>query len=204
MFYVKGLGKMIFVLSLFMVALGVTVVTAPVSAASIIVYVLAAMLICFGLFNLITYFINKEDRKTIQNTIIMSAEFFLMGIFMFFKAAFVVDFLSVVFGMILTIDGLSKIVAGIEMKETVQYWKSVLLLGLVIFAAGVIVLFDPFTALKASMIVVGISLICDGLFNIWAFVNLRKHQKIKEETALANRPPFNPPPPPPYNRHAHK
>ena len=180
MFYVPRLGKLIFVLSLFLVALGVTVVTAPISAATIIVYVLAAMLMCFGIFNLITYFINKEDRKSIQNTIIMSAEFFLLSIFMFVKAEFITDFLSVVFGIILTVDGLSKIVAAFDMKETVEYWNTVLILGLVIFVAGVVVLFDPFTALKASMIVIGISLICDGLFNIWSYVNLRKHMKITE------------------------
>ncbi len=177
----EKLRNLFFGSSLLVAALGVFIVLQPDSSLRIITYCLATVILLLGLIDLITFLVNKEDRGSLWYLMVRSVAFFILTIFMFVKSEYVSSVLPFLFGFLLSIDGLYKIVTGIEIKKSVNTWSSVLILGVAILVVGVIIVLNPFKVAKLTMQVIGISLICDGVFNIWAQINHRKHVKVQTQ-----------------------
>ncbi len=173
------LRNMLFGTSLLLTALGVFIVLQPDSSLKIIVYCLATVILCLGLFDLITFLINKEERASLWYILARAIVFFVLGIFMFARTEYVSSFVPFLFGLVLVIDGLSKLVTAIEIKKSLNTWSSVLILGILILAVGVVIILNPFKVARLTMMVIGVSLICDGVFNIWAQINHHKHIKVQ-------------------------
>ncbi|MDO4460356.1 MAG: DUF308 domain-containing protein [Clostridia bacterium] len=175
----EKLRSMLFAVSALQIGLGVFITMQPLTSATILVYVFAAIIFCFGLVDLIVFLVNKEDRAHLAFQLARAVLFFILAIFMAVRAAYVSAFLPFLFGLVLIIDGLSKIVTAFEIKANIKSWKSVLVLGLIVLVVGVVILLDPFKIVKVTMMIIGISLICDGMFNIWTQINHRRHVKIQ-------------------------
>lgn len=177
----EKLRNLFFGSSLLISALGVFIVLQPDSSLRIITYCLGTVIVLLGLIDLITFLINKEDRGALWYLMVRSIAFFILAAFTFVKSEYVSSILPFLFGFLLSIDGLYKIVTGIQIKKSLNTWSSVLILGIAILAVGVIIVLNPFKVAKLTMQVIGVSLILDGVFNIWTQINHRRHVKLQGE-----------------------
>lgn len=177
----EKLRNLFFGSSLLVSALGVFIVLQPDSSLRIITYCLGTVIVLLGLIDLITFLINKEDRGALWYLMVRSIAFFILAAFTFVKSEYVSSILPFLFGFLLSIDGLYKIVTGIQIKKSLNTWSSVLILGIAILAVGVIIVLNPFKVAKLTMQVIGVSLILDGVFNIWTQINHRRHVKLQGE-----------------------
>lgn len=177
----EKLRNLFFGSSLLISALGVFIVLQPDSSLRIITYCLSTVIVLLGLIDLITFLINKEDRGALWYLMVRSIAFFILAAFTFVKSEYVSSILPFLFGFLLSIDGLYKIVTGIQIKKSLNTWSSVLILGIAILAVGVIIVLNPFKVAKLTMQVIGVSLILDGVFNIWTQINHRRHVKLQGE-----------------------
>ncbi len=177
----EKLRNLFFGSSLLISALGVFIVLQPDSSLRIITYCLGTVIVLLGLIDLITFLINKEDRGALWYLMVRSIAFFILAAFTFVKSEYVSSILPFLFGFLLSIDGLYKIVTGIQIKKSLNTWSSVIILGIAILAVGVIIVLNPFKVAKLTMQVIGVSLILDGVFNIWTQINHRRHVKLQGE-----------------------
>ncbi len=177
----EKLRNLFFGSSLLISALGVFIVLQPDSSLRIITYCLGTVIVLLGLIDLITFLINKEDRGALWYLMVRSIAFFILATFTFVKSEYVSSILPFLFGFLLSVDGLYKIVTGIQIKKSLNTWSSVLILGIAILAVGVIIVLNPFKVAKLTMQVIGVSLILDGVFNIWTQINHRRHVKLQGE-----------------------
>ncbi len=182
----EKLRNLFFGSSLLISALGVFIVLQPDSSLRIITYCLGTVIVLLGLIDLITFLINKEDRGALWYLMVRSIAFFILAAFTFVKSEYVSSILPFLFGFLLSIDGLYKIVTGIQIKKSLNTWSSVLILGIAILAVGVIIVLNPFKVAKLTMQVIGVSLILDGVFNIWTQINHRRHVKLQGELIEAS------------------
>ena len=104
----------------------------------------------------------------------------VFGIFCLVKPETIMAVITVVFGIFLLIDGIVKMQEGIELSRAyVKGWWSVVALGIITIALGVVVMFGTF---ENVMIFAGVSLIVDGVCDaITTLVFSAKFRKAEKE-----------------------
>ncbi len=145
--------------ALLTVLLGVLFVVMPDASADALAAVSGILLLMAGVVSLVVflrYGIVAGNRMLIA-AIVLS----LAGIFCLVHPVAVQTVLSVIFGMLIIIDGSQFLAAGIECaRMKIKGWLMMLLLSLLIIVFGGIVLLGSF---DAFMVFVGIALMADGI-----------------------------------------
>ncbi len=147
------------VTALLAVALGLLFVVMPEASADALAALSGILLILAGVVSLavfLRYGIVAGNRSLIAAIVLV-----LAGIFCLAHPDAVQTVLSVIFGMLIVIDGSQFFAAGIECARVkMKGWFLMILLSLLIVVFGGIVLLGSF---DAFMVFVGIALVADGI-----------------------------------------
>ena len=104
------------------------------------------------------------------------------GIFIFIKPEFLAGFIVTIIGIIMLADGVLKRQYAVDLLRIKgQGWWIILLTAIIIAAAGIVVLFNPFASAVALMTFAGIFLIADGIADIVSLLYIsRKINRLKK------------------------
>lgn len=164
---------MIVVAVLYIIA-GLVLIIWPEASRQAICYVLGAALLIYGLYRVAAYFIRTLPMQ-LQFGVAIGVACTLAGLVLLFKADFVVTVFGVIVGIILIFDGVFRLQNALDIRRMGgSNFSSLLICALVMLALGVVLLFNPFTAVITATIIGGVSLLIDGVLTLWSMVEAGK------------------------------
>lgn len=145
---------------------GIVILAMPEISETVVYLVIGILLILLGVFKLIGYFSKDLFRLAFQYDLQLGVVLVLLGIAVLIKSEHVFDFICVVFGISIFIDGLFKISIAIQSgKFGIKPWLVILLVSIATCIYGALLIFFPSESVKFLTIHLGISLIWEGILN---------------------------------------
>ena len=165
---------MLFGFSVLLIALGVFLIVEPRFSATIICYIFGVIIIACGAIDFVNYFVNASQREAFRFDLIKGMTLCLLGVALFVWPGVVSSILPTVFGLVALVDGISKALSAFEIRKGGGVWIPIFVLGLLVMGAGLFIILNPLALVDVSMMIIGVTLVCDGVSNIWCQASLRK------------------------------
>lgn len=149
--------------SIIFLLLGIFLVVNPNAIVKTISYVIGILLIIIGIVKIISYFTSKDDYIFYDYRLIYGAFCIVLGILIMFSGNAIASFFRIIIGIWILLNGVSRLDLAIKLKETnTNYWLLSLILSILIFVAGIYIIFAPGTIL----VTLGIILISYSIMDI--------------------------------------
>ncbi len=165
---------------------GAFLIIFPDISAKVLTIILGAILSGVGVFNIISYFMNKNSsfRQGILSGVISTA----LGIAFIAQAEDITNITSIILGVFVIFEALTSCKRAIIMcRLDFDKWFIPLIIALAAAVLGVLLLIFPSFFGEAIMIIVGIALVIEAILGIWSIIfiiRLRsKFQDIMENAA---------------------
>ncbi|MFU0799063.1 MAG: DUF308 domain-containing protein [Xylanivirga thermophila] len=162
--------------SIFYIILGIVLIARPETSARAICRVFGVLILLLGVIRVIRYFAGNDFEDQFKFDLARGILASMFGIFMLIAPKAVIVALPVLLGLAIIIDSVLRLQLSIDLKR-LQYekWWTGLIMALVTGVLGVMLFFNPFAGSIALTMYIGISLVIDGIVNIWALILLTKH-----------------------------
>lgn len=149
------------------ILLGVFMIAFQAQFKSVLGYVLGAAACLFGAYRLFVYFKMSRHMTLIATDLFIGTVFLLLGIVCLVKHSVVLNFVEVIFGLLLFAGALVKIQNAIDMHHLgYRNWWLMLVFGLVSVVFSVLLILQPDFVLKVYMTIAGVFMIYDGAANL--------------------------------------
>ncbi|HIR99260.1 MAG TPA: DUF308 domain-containing protein [Candidatus Coproplasma avistercoris] len=154
--------------SLMFLVLGILFIVFPEGMLKTLCYVAGALTLVWGIVRMILYF-REEGGVHVYDVVILAAVM-VAGILLIVAPAFVSEFITVLLGVLLILDSISKIIESRELYKLNKgaEWLTAAIIGVVCAVLGMIIIFNPFATTRVLMIFVGISLLLDSVCSLTA------------------------------------
>ena len=170
-----------FVMSALFCVLGIVLITSPGPSVVWLGRLLGVGMIVFGAIKLVGYFSRDLFRLAFQYDLAFGVLLIALGIVTLARPNGAMSFLCIVFGIPVLADGLFKIQISLDAKRFgIRQWWLVLLLAALTCVIGLLLVIRPSEAARALMILMGISLLLDGILNVcvaWFCVKIVRNQR---------------------------
>ena len=134
------------------ILLGLFLVLKPDTSVRAICYGCGVIAAAYGLLHML------QCRKgKAKGELILGVIFIALGVFCLITPQTVVSFLPFLLGVVLMLDGISKIQRALDLR---------VLIGILLMIVGVALLFNPFGAVKMTMVFFGACLLIDGALDL--------------------------------------
>lgn len=162
-------------------AMGVSLILFPEVSATTLCYVLGGLLAAYGIIKVVGYFSKDLYRLAFQYDLAYGALLAAVGLIMLLHPEGFIAVLYIVMGILFLADGLFKIQMAIDAKRFgVGKWWLIIALAALTGLVGLLLILRPFEGAKAVMILLGISLLAEGVLSIsvaLCTVKIIKHQQ---------------------------
>lgn len=166
----KKLKGVMLAIAILYLVLGLLLILWPEAARAVICYVLGAALVVYGVYRIVAYFVRTLPLQ-LQFGVAIGIASLLAGLLLLFKANFVVTVFGVVIGLLLIADGVFRLQNALDIRRMGgRYFLPLMLGALFVLVLGVVLLFNPFTAVITATIIGGVSLVIDGVLTLWSVV----------------------------------
>ena len=152
------------VLSAMFLLLGIYLVVNPETSLVMICRILGAAMAVFGVMKIVLYFIREVEGVAIRFCIIL-------GALMLWRAPALTDILSVMIGLLVLVDSVFKLQVAVDSRRMGAHsWWVTLVCTVVCLVLGILLVFNPFDGKQVLTIMMGVSLIVDGVQNLCTVV----------------------------------
>ena len=167
--------------------IGVLLVVWPDVAISYLVITIGVLFLLPGLFGLFTYFSysKKQEAAGIHVAFpILALGSTLFGFWLMINPAFFVSILMYVLGVLLVLAGLSQVMNFMTLRNYAHVPVGVLVIPVLILAAGILVLFNPFEAATIPFIILGVAGIVYGATDLIRLLEYRRRMRSQESNIV--------------------
>ena len=148
--------------------------------------VLGGLCVIYGIIRLVGYFSKDQYRLAFQFDLALGIFVLVFGIILLFHPRPIIALLPVVIGLYIAIDSVFKLQTALDAKRFgMPRWWLMLILAIVAGGFGILLVFNPFEGAALFMRLIGITLIIDGIQNLWAALALVKVEN--DRTSLRRR-----------------
>ena len=169
------------IMSFLLSLLGIIFIAKPESSALFIGIAIGALMIIFGAVKIIGYLSKDLYRLAFQFDLCFGILFILLGIAVIVKAENVVSFICWAIGIAILADGIFKIQIAKDSKQCgIKCWWMIAAFAVITMIIGLFLLIYPEKGATLMVILLGISLLCDGLLNLITIllaVKITKNQR---------------------------
>ncbi len=131
-------------------------------------YILGGIILVVGIIYLAISFWGKKGSFMTGFGIFFSVILICVGVFMFLKPEFVLSLFPMIIGGIIVIHGIIDLKHSIELAmHKYRFWWVALVISVATIGLGVLLLFNPFTAVTLAFRIIGVILIVDGISDFW-------------------------------------
>lgn len=156
------------VMSLLFCVLGIFLMARPKSSVKMLCVLMGIMLILYGAIKISGYFTRDVFCLAFQFDLAFGILLMAVGVILIARKNFAVDLIFSVFGILILADALFKIQMSVDAKRFgLALWWQILLIALVTGVIGVLVFIRPFEAAAMMMVLVGFSILLEGILNLW-------------------------------------
>lgn len=168
------------VMSLILISLGILFITLPDISLQIIGRILGTIMILFGCIKLVGYFSKDLFRLAFQYDLQFGILIIFLGLIVLLKPADVLNLLFMTMGMALLADSLFKMQIAFDSRRFgIKKWWGILALAILSAIAAVVLVFKPSESARVLTIILGATLIAEGILNLFVAittVKIVKHQ----------------------------
>ncbi len=153
--------------SLAIMVLGILFVAWPDIMVQAVSYVVGAIFIVKGAFQIINYFMEKGQNDFFNNNLLMGVISVLIGIAALVIGEDIANVFRIIVGVFIIYESLARINTAIKLSSAgIFIWKYVLLLALVVLILGIFVTFNDVAAVIGWMMIVAglVGIVGDILF----------------------------------------
>lgn len=168
----KSFHKTMMIVSIVYVIVGLLLIIWPDAARQIIIYAIGAAALLYGGYRIVDFFVRKEHLDgSIQIGVALGIGCLLVGLFLIVKANVVLALLAAIIGVAIVVDSILRLQIALNLRYSGgSSWLILLITALVTLAFGILLLFNPFSAIKVATIIAGVSLVLDGGFTLWGLI----------------------------------
>ena len=171
------------------IILGVVLVVWPARSVSMICAILGGALLLCGLLYVIGWFAGKRRQSKSVFMIIPGVILAGLGVWLMTSSSTVIALIQYVFGAVVLFHGILDLQAALALlTQRMNKWWIDLLLALLTLGLGLLILANPFGTFAALVVLIGITLIYDGVSDLWLIGrlsrSLRNTQLSPEEVVI--------------------
>lgn len=160
------------------VVLGILLVIFPDKVANIAGYISGALGIGFGVTKIIGYFSKSPEKKVTVFGLTIGIIFALAGIYIITRPHVVSNFIVSVFGVIIMVDGISKMKNALNLKKSgMKNYLAIFITATVELVLGIVFIINPGLGLHTMLRIIGVVLIIAGVSNLVTFIGVTKEYK---------------------------
>ena len=161
--------------SILYLLLGLCMVIWPTASKLVICYILGAVLILFGIAQIILYFSNREPGLPLHFGFIIGALCFVLCLVFVINPQSIIAIFGILIGAAITLDSIVKLQFALELRRiSANGWVASLVASFITLILGILLFFNPFTAADAVTIFTGVCLIVDAIVNIWCVIDVNR------------------------------
>lgn len=154
-------------ISVLSLVLGVILIAKPDISMKTVGTVLGVIMIAFGIVKLVGYFSKDLFRLAFEYDLAAGILMILIGTVLVSNPARALEFFCTVLGILVLADGLFKIQISIDSKRFgIRLWWLILAAAIITGALGVALIFAPEESVRVMTVLLGVTLLCDGILNI--------------------------------------
>lgn len=169
------------VMSAFLCLLGIVFIIKPSGSARVIGIALGAAMILFGAVKLVGYFSKDLFRLAFQYDLCFGVIFIILGAAIIANAQTAAGFIGSIVGVAVVSDGIFKIrIADDSRRFGIQGWWLIAVFAALSLVGGILLLIFPSVGTQVMVVLLGISLLADGLLNLVTIllaVKIARNQK---------------------------
>lgn len=159
------------------VVLGICFIAWPHTSLITICYIIGAVILTWGITKIFNFVKNKNMVKSLafQFNLIVGIFLAVTGFLLIINPDLLIPILPILIGIVITADGLQKIKAGIDAKRMGhEKWWLIVIAALITIIFGISLILNPFKASNAMVVLLGMSLIVDGVQNLAVIIGTFK------------------------------
>ena len=155
------------VLSALICVLGILMMVMPEQSLSSLVKIFGISMMAFGVIKLVGYFSKDLYRLAFQYDLQFGILVLVLGLIVTVKPNNALNFLCIALGVSILADGLFKMQIALDSKKFgISTWWLIMLLAVGAGMVGLIMVFRPTESLRVMTILLGLSLLTEGLLNL--------------------------------------
>ena len=172
--YFKCLKWRSLIIAFSAILIGLLFILTPQTSADVICYVAGILLLASGIAAVVSYL--ASGRLFGSYALVSGIVLLVCGVFCLLRPEVIQGLLTVIFGVFLVIDGMVTLQDGIDCaRAKLGGWWVLAALAVITIALGCVILFGKFDSI---MLLAGISLIVDGVFDL--IVTLAFSKRVRE------------------------
>lgn len=169
------------IVSALLCILGLLLIAVPDFSISAVGIICGIILIVFGAIRLIGYFSKDLYRLAFQYDLAFGIMIIFLGVIMLWHPGSLMNFICITLGISFLADGLFKIQIAIDSKNFgINTWWLILALAVITVLFGGVLISRPSESSHILTVLIGISMLCEGILNIGTMitaVKIIKHQQ---------------------------
>ena len=174
-FKTKEISREFLIMNLGIIALGVILTVYPDESKDLICRVLACALCVWGLFKIFEYIKLKNNEIFGSFSLVQGCSLLVFGVYIMIRPSLLAGFVLTAMSIILFIGGILKLQYALELSNmNSKGWVAQAIAAVIMIVTSVISFADPFNASNVLMIFIGVSLIADGLWDIFTLFYLKR------------------------------
>lgn len=161
--------------SIIFCAVGIAMILSPAPSVTVIGNFFGISMLAFGCVKLVGYFSKDLFRLAFQYDLEFGILLLILGVITLIKPGNVMNFICISLGICILTDSLFKVKIALEARGFgVRAWWLTLALSILAGIAGLLLVLRPAEAMQAMMILLGISLLAEGILNLSVAISLVK------------------------------
>lgn len=181
----KEMNKNAVITSVMYIIVGIILTLFPASTARTIGYAFATVILIVGLGFLYRFIIKETAYCFVGNELVIGVVLVLASIYVYARVDSVVSIIPVLLGIVVIVSGITKLQNAIGLRK-MQYQGSTAVLAFAVLNIffGVVLVFNPFSAVTTLIMLIGLGLIFSGITDLfttfWIAKNIHKVDKNEE------------------------
>lgn len=163
------------IISIALCVLGVLLIAVPDFSVSLLGTLCAITLIVFGCVKLTGYFSRDLYRLAFQYDLTSGIVLIALGVIMLVHPGSLMTFICITLGLFILSDGMFKIQIAMESKRFgIGKWWLIMALAIITAVCGLLLMLRPGEGGRVIMIMLGITLISEGVLNLGTVITAVK------------------------------
>ena len=158
--------------SLLSIALGIVLLAFPGIVMRTVGYLIAALFVLLGATRVIAYF-RGRDTMLFSGGLLLGLGSLLLGVLIFARVDSFVGFLPLVIGVVTIFTSAAGVQTALDLRGAgYGGWIGSMLMSTLSAVIGVLLIVNPFGSMIVTVMLIGASLICDGVCDLvtaWMF-----------------------------------
>ena len=154
-------------ISLMLCVLGVVLIVCPGVSAGLLCKISGVIMVLFGAIKIIGYFSKDLYRLAFQYDLASGILIMAIGVIMIARTNVMVSIICIIFGIYVLADALLKVQIAIDAKAFgISKWWLILAVAILTGVVGFLLVLRPSESAQILMVLLGLSLISEGLLNL--------------------------------------